>query len=100
MKKGMTEGVILTVIGAALLIVCVAIFVLGMQFKGTSTPLESEDTTKTICPNNCVDNLDGTRCLQEYSGGSYRAFCGCRKNTQTVDCEGGECDVFTSKCVQ
>jgi len=99
MKKGLNETVILVVFGVLLLIFSVLIFVNGFKFGGSSnTQPAAESTLKTACPNDCIDNLDGSRCLSIYSGGSYSAYCGCHVETQEEDCKSGVCDGIQFKC--
>ncbi len=87
MRKGFSSLTIAIAVGVIMLVFGVAFVVKGVSAtKVESTP----EPASTTCPNDCINNIAGTRCMSIFEEGNYeKSFCGC---ITSEDCITGGCD--------
>ena len=98
MRKGIDWSI--NLLGAIVLVVMSAALIgptLINPVKAKDT--ETQPTSETVCKtaDNCIDNLDGARCMVIYPDDSS-PFCGCLKNEDCLNRRSGICG-SNSRCI-
>lgn len=97
MKKGFETSIYM--VGAVLLAIIAGAIVLSALY-GKAPPVDQNSKPfSSGCNNegNCIDDLDGSKCLMVYSEG-LTPFCGCLVNDDCLSKRSGICG-SNEKCV-